>query len=94
PLRERIPDILLLAEHFAIGMIRELKRPYFTGFSEKAQQILMQYAWPGNIRELKNVVERSVYRHGESDQPVDTIILDPFGEKLAELHDAAPSSSA
>lgn len=94
PLRERIPDILLLAEHFAIGMIRELKRPYFTGFSEKAQQTLMQYAWPGNIRELKNVVERSVYRHGESDQPVDTIILDPFGEKLAELHDAAPSSSA
>ncbi|QLQ98918.1 phage shock protein operon transcriptional activator [Providencia alcalifaciens] len=94
PLRERIPDILLLAEHFAIGMIRELKRPYFTGFSEKAQQTLMQYAWPGNIRELKNVVERSVYRHGESDQPVDTIILDPFGEKLAELHDATPSSSA
>ncbi|HHR6035954.1 TPA: phage shock protein operon transcriptional activator [Providencia alcalifaciens] len=94
PLRERIPDILLLAEHFAIGMIRELKRPYFTGFSEKSQQTLMQYAWPGNIRELKNVVERSVYRHGESDQPVDTIILDPFGEKLAELHDAAPSSSA
>ncbi|EUD10928.1 phage shock protein operon transcriptional activator [Providencia alcalifaciens] len=94
PLRERIPDILLLAEHFAIGMIRELKRPYFTGFSEKAQQTLMQYAWPGNIRELKNVVERSVYRHGESDQPVDTIILDPFGEKLTELHDATPSSSA
>ncbi|HEQ1856684.1 TPA: phage shock protein operon transcriptional activator [Providencia alcalifaciens] len=93
PLRERVPDILLLAEHFAIGMVRELKRAYFTGFSDKAQQTLMRYSWPGNIRELKNVVERSVYRHGESDLPVDTIILDPFGEKLAELHDIPTASS-
>ncbi|HHR6077983.1 TPA: phage shock protein operon transcriptional activator [Providencia alcalifaciens] len=93
PLRERVPDTLLLAEHFAIGMVRELKRAYFTGFSDKAQQTLMRYSWPGNIRELKNVVERSVYRHGESDLPVDTIILDPFGEKLAELHDIPTASS-
>ncbi|ETS99704.1 phage shock protein operon transcriptional activator [Providencia sp. PROV188] len=93
PLRERVPDILLLAEHFAIGMVRELKRDYFTGFSDNAQQTLMHYSWPGNIRELKNVVERSVYRHGESDLPVDTIILDPFGEKLAELHEIPAASS-
>ncbi|MCW2254973.1 psp operon transcriptional activator [Providencia alcalifaciens] len=85
PLRERLSDIMLLAEHFAIAMIRELKRPYFSGFSPKAQQTLERYQWPGNIRELKNVVERSVYRHGDSEEPVDTIIIDPFGEKLAEL---------
>nr|WP_282666966.1 phage shock protein operon transcriptional activator [Providencia rustigianii] len=87
PLRERISDILLLAEHFAIGMVGELKRSYFSGFTERAQQELIQYPWPGNIRELKNVVERSVYRHGDSDDPVDEIIFNPFGEKLAELGD-------
>ncbi len=85
PLRERLPDILLLAEHFAILMSGELKRSYFSGFSDNAQKALEQYQWPGNVRELKNVVERSVYRHGDNNTPVDSIIFDPFGEKLAEL---------
>ncbi|EKT57424.1 phage shock protein operon transcriptional activator [Providencia sneebia] len=85
PLRERITDIMLLAEHFAIAMCGELKRPYFSGFSARAKQALQQYQWPGNIRELKNVVERSVYRHSDQDTPVDNIIFDPFGEKLADL---------
>lgn len=91
PLRERVSDIMLLAEYFAIAMSGELKRAYFSGFSTKARQALEQYSWPGNIRELKNVVERSVYRHGESEEPVETIIFDPFGEKLAEL--ASPKQS-
>lgn len=78
PLRERIPDIMLMAEHFAIQMCRELQLPLFPGFSERAQQTLLNYGWPGNIRELKNVVERSVYRHASIDKPLDEIILDPF----------------
>lgn len=78
PLRERRPDIMLMAEHFAIQMCRELQLPLFPGFTEEAQQTLLNYAWPGNIRELKNVVERSVYRHGTSEEPVDEVILDPF----------------
>jgi psp operon transcriptional activator len=39
---------------------------------------LLGYRWPGNIRELKNVVERSVYRHGSSETELDDIIIDPF----------------
>ncbi|OAT19504.1 Psp operon transcriptional activator [Buttiauxella noackiae ATCC 51607] len=81
PLRERQPDIMLMAEHFAITMCRELQLPLFPGFTEEAQLTLMNYAWPGNIRELKNVVERSVYRHGSSEEPVDEIILDPFARQ-------------
>ncbi|RKQ38848.1 phage shock protein operon transcriptional activator [Enterobacter sp. R1(2018)] len=81
PLRERQPDIMLMADHFAIQMCRELQLPLFPGFTEKAQQILLSYAWPGNIRELKNVVERSVYRHGTSEEPVDEVILDPFARR-------------
>ncbi|WP_115720590.1 phage shock protein operon transcriptional activator [Gallaecimonas mangrovi] len=78
PLRERRDDILLLAEHFAINMARQLEQPLFSGFTKKAQQLLLDYAWPGNVRELKNVVERSVYRHNNPDLPVHHIILDPF----------------
>ncbi|EPL9571190.1 phage shock protein operon transcriptional activator [Providencia rettgeri] len=89
PLRERQPDILLLAEHFAILMCGELKRSHFTGFTAEAEQALLQYPWPGNVRELKNVIERSVYRHSNQTTPVNTIIFNPFGEKLAELHEAA-----
>ncbi|MCT4703959.1 phage shock protein operon transcriptional activator [Enterobacteriaceae bacterium H20N1] len=81
PLRERQPDIMLMAEHFAIQMCRELQLSFFPGFTEQAQQTLLNYAWPGNIRELKNVVERSVYRHGTSEEPVDEVILDPFARR-------------
>lgn len=78
PLRERQSDIMLMADHFAIQMCREIKLPLFPGFTEHARKTLLGYAWPGNIRELKNVVERSVYRHGSSESPLDAIILDPF----------------
>lgn len=78
PLRERQSDIMLMADHFAIQMCRELGLPLFPGFTDRARDTLLDYRWPGNIRELKNVVERSVYRHGSSDTPLDEIIIDPF----------------
>jgi len=87
PLRERQSDIMLMADHFAIQMCRELRLPLFPGFTERARETLMDYRWPGNIRELKNVVERSVYRHGTSEVPLDEIIIDPF-------HRAPPPPSA
>ncbi|WP_168198827.1 phage shock protein operon transcriptional activator [Jejubacter calystegiae] len=83
PLRERQADIMLLAEQFAIQMCRELALPLFPGFSEQARNTLLNYRWPGNVRELKNVVERSVWRHGASDEPVETIVLDPFARNPA-----------
>ncbi|ETS30535.1 phage shock protein operon transcriptional activator [Photorhabdus temperata] len=78
PLRQRQQDIMLLAQHFAIQMCRELDLPLFPGFTEQAKQRLQNYNWPGNIRELKNVVERSVYRHGENFDQLDNIIINPF----------------
>lgn len=78
PLRERREDILLLAEEFAINMARELEFELFSGFTEKAKRTLLDYHWPGNIRELKNVVERSVYRVASGHIPVNDIVLDPF----------------
>lgn len=78
PLRERREDILILAEHFAIHMARELGYELFSGFTQRARQTLLEHPWPGNIRELKNVVERSVYRLGSGAVPLDNIVIDPF----------------
>ncbi|QKJ87255.1 phage shock protein operon transcriptional activator [Paramixta manurensis] len=95
PLRARRGDILVMAEHFAIQMCRELSLPLFPGFSAQAQQTLLDYHWPGNVRELKNVVERSVYRHGTSSQELATIIINPFSLRAAPAvpmtTDALPS---
>ena len=78
PLRERREDIILLAEHFAIQMARELQLDCFAGFTSKAKETLLSYHWPGNVRELKNVVERSLYRLNSAQLPVSEIILNPF----------------
>lgn len=78
PLRHRAGDIVLLAEHFAINMTRELGEPAFPGFSSTAIEALNAYAWPGNVRELKNVIERSLYRHPDWTRQVETIVFDPF----------------
>ena len=77
PLREREEDILLLAQHFSIGMVQELGREFFPGFSRDVQDELQNYQWPGNVRELKNVVERCVYRT-EPDEIVEEVVFDPF----------------
>lgn len=83
PLRERQSDIMLMAEHFAIQMCREIGLPLFPGFTDEAKETHLHYRWPGNIRELKNVVERSVYRHGTSDYPLNEIVIDPFRRHAA-----------
>ncbi|WP_345864946.1 phage shock protein operon transcriptional activator [Shewanella algae] len=78
PLRCRREDILPLAEYFAVGMARQLKLELFTGFAAEAVATMMDHSWPGNIRELKNAIERSVYRHGHNPEPIENIVLDPF----------------
>ncbi|MCG9730194.1 phage shock protein operon transcriptional activator [Shewanella sp. Isolate13] len=78
PLRHRAEDIMPLAEYFAVGMARQLKLELFEGFSSAASRQLMEYHWPGNIRELKNVVERSVYRNADTNAAIEQIIIDPF----------------
>lgn len=59
PLRERREDIPLLANHFLHGFAREMGFPE-TRISDEAMARLSQYPFPGNIRELKNIVERSL----------------------------------
>jgi two-component system response regulator AtoC len=59
PLRERKEDIVPLALEILQQFNRELKKS-FTGFTPAAADLLGQYPWPGNIRELRNVIERTM----------------------------------
>lgn len=59
PLRERVEDIPTLAEHFLTQYARETNRGLMR-FSDAALQAMLEYGWPGNIRELENAIERAV----------------------------------
>jgi len=59
PLRERREDIPLLVEYFIHHFARKAGK-HFRGINKKTLDLLLSYPWPGNIRELQNVVERSV----------------------------------
>ncbi|OPZ88703.1 MAG: Transcriptional regulatory protein ZraR [candidate division TA06 bacterium ADurb.Bin417] len=58
PLRRRKEDIPLLAEQF-IARFNRLQRKSVTGLSSEALSLLMGHDWPGNIRELENIIERA-----------------------------------
>lgn len=59
PLRERADDIPLLAQHFLKKYVRK-NRKDLKGFTPTAMDVLSKSPWPGNIRELENVIERAV----------------------------------
>jgi two-component system response regulator AtoC len=85
PLRERKEDIIPLALDLLRHFNKELKKN-FTGFTAGAADLLVQYPWPGNIRELKNVVERAMILSPEGD-------IEP--EYLPEeIRDYAPAEQA
>lgn len=85
PLRYRKGDILYLANHFAQRMAYELNHKTLPVFSKKACEALENYSWHGNVRELKNVVERAVYR--AIDDTIHDIIFNPFINPYAEVSD-------
>jgi two-component system nitrogen regulation response regulator NtrX len=59
PLRDRLEDVEILVTHFANDIIRKHKKPEVV-FSKDALQLLKGFNWSGNIRELKNIVERII----------------------------------
>jgi DNA-binding NtrC family response regulator len=59
PLRDRKEDIPLLADHFVEMYSRQYKRPV-NEISPEAVQALLSYSWPGNIRELENIIQQAL----------------------------------
>ena len=59
PLRDRGEDVALLADHYLAMFSRKQRRPALT-FSNETKAALLTHAWPGNLRELRNAVERAV----------------------------------
>ena len=90
PLRERREDIPRLAMHFFDQARREAGRPLM-GITPAALRSLQEYAWPGNMRELKHVLQRAVLlAQGQSVQAID-IELDgaaPLGEEPISFREA------
>ena len=84
PLRERREDIMPLARLFMDRFSRQFKKS-FRDIAESAEQLLNDYAWPGNIRELKNLMERTVLLENAD-------VLEPRHLKLSPR--ARPESEA
>lgn len=92
PLRARAEDILVLAEHFAVGMVKELNGEYFHGFSSNVERMLLAHDWPGNVRELKNVIERAVYQ--SPDHQITRLVFNPFESPYRLSQKSVPAPAA
>ena len=94
PLRERTADIPLIARYFLEKYARSMSKDV-TDISPEAMKMLVQYNWPGNIRELRNTIERALVVVGEKDriEPDDLNLLflsktNPPGDSLEEIEKA------
>lgn len=92
PLRERGEDILLLAEDFALRMASEYGKTYYPTFTEEVKKELLSYSWPGNIRELKNTVERALYK--SKDGYIDSVNFHPFDNPYEKKEEEVDPFSA
>jgi len=89
-LRDRKKDIRLLAEHFMIYFALKVKKQV-TGMTDKLVEKLEAYNWPGNIRELKNIIERAVIL--ADDNVLDESLL-PYEMQEPPAHQAGTPLSA
>ena len=74
PLRERVGDITLLASHFVDYYGRKLNRNPLPRFNQSAFDVLESYAWPGNIRQLGNVIQNLIIMNQNKDIDGDVVM--------------------
>lgn len=79
PLRERPEDIPLLARHFLAECSQRFRRPDLT-IEPRSMERLVRYHWTGNVRELKNVIERAVILCRSSTVEIDERLLPSVGQ--------------
>lgn len=91
PLRERPQDIQLLSQYYIDHFAAAMGKPGLS-LDKQAERLLTQYAWPGNARELENVIERAVILSGDSIKPEHLGL--PLGIDLGALESTTVSLSA
>ncbi len=85
PLRDRATDIALLVDHFLAHFLREHGRPNLT-LSPGARDKLLHYRWPGNVRQLRNVIDSAVVMaEGDTIEPQDLALRETGGDSLDTL---------
>jgi DNA-binding NtrC family response regulator len=75
PLRERRGDVPILARHFLQEFLREVPALGEKGFAADAMALLQRYPFPGNLRELKTIIERAAYRDTTHEINVEDLAL-------------------
>ncbi len=86
PLRERREDIPLLVQHFLQKLGAEQVPPRNVTMSQEALRQLMAFSWPGNVRQLENIVERALaFNHGRTQ--IDLVDLGPEIQSVASAPD-------
>jgi formate hydrogenlyase transcriptional activator len=105
PLRERPEDIPLLVCHFVQQFAQRMNKT-IDGISCETMEALIRYSWPGNIRELQNVIERSVIVHvkgnlsvkqswlGHECLPAESASLSPFRRSVMEEREVIAAALA
>ncbi|MBO9727107.1 MAG: sigma 54-interacting transcriptional regulator [Chitinophaga sp.] len=90
PLRDRREDIPMLANFFAQKFSKKTGKP-FTGISSTALKQLMQYDWPGNIREMENILEQAfVLSDGKSELELGRVLYNTAGQADNNSKSQAP----
>ena len=85
PLRDRPEDIPVLAEHF-LRLYSERFGKNFHHVGDEARRVLMDYGWPGNIRELKNMMERiALLEDGRELEPAQIPMVGPAEEETRDV---------
>lgn len=92
PLRERGADILLLAQSFLRNFSEEENKA-FHGFSPQSEQILLHYDWPGNVRQLQNIIRNIVVLHNGTEVSAD-MIPPPVGGRWARPNGFGPQANS
>jgi DNA-binding NtrC family response regulator len=94
PLRERISEIVPLAERFARAAAERMGEARPPTLSERARAALIAYQWPGNIRELRNTVERAVLLSAGGSIGPEHLALDAMNASPADAPAQAPAPQA
>ncbi len=88
PLRERGDDVLLLARHFLVEFSRKFKKD-FADIAPEAAEALLRYSWPGNVRQLRNLIERIVLL-----EPGPRLLVDHLPPEIVDVDVVAQAHAA